>query len=135
MLESDYYPMGAYSDPNAPFNEVEVPVKEWNCEVQVTIGNTLSIGTQNYTCEDDEGGIYYETDNVNWNDEYRNSHYSIMEMLDELKKYILGEMEGLRKFVKTGTANASEWDRWYHLVNLLEDCQGWQEVDLNVEKE
>jgi hypothetical protein len=58
-----------------------------------------------------------------------------MEMLDELKKYVQGEMEGLRKFVKTGKANAAEWDRWYHLVNLLEDCQGWQEVELNVEKE
>lgn len=35
MIEADYYPAGAYNDPNAPWNELE-------CIIPVTISVTMS---------------------------------------------------------------------------------------------
>ena len=56
MKESGYYPAGAEFDPRAPWNEVELPPKEVEVTVSVTISKTMKVPVRDYTI-DEEGNI------------------------------------------------------------------------------
>ena len=48
MAQSDYYPMGAEHDPNAPYNEREPEVKKVKLDVYLTIHKVVEIETDKY---------------------------------------------------------------------------------------
>ena len=52
--ESGYYPAGAEFDPRAPWNEVELPPKEVEVTVSVTISKTMKVPVGDYII-DEEG--------------------------------------------------------------------------------
>ena len=54
MKESGYYPAGAEFDPRAPWNEVELPPKDVEVTVSVTLSKTVKITVNDYTI-DEEG--------------------------------------------------------------------------------
>ena len=54
MKESGYYPAGAEFDPRAPWNEVELPSKEVEITVSVTISKTMKVPVGDYII-DEEG--------------------------------------------------------------------------------
>ena len=54
MKESGYYPAGAEFDPRAPWNEVELPPKEVEVTVSVTISKTMKVPVMDYII-DEEG--------------------------------------------------------------------------------
>ena len=54
MKESGYYPAGAEFDPRAPWNEVELPPKEVEVTVSVTISKTMKVPVGDYII-DEEG--------------------------------------------------------------------------------
>ena len=56
MKESGYYPAGAEFDPRAPWNEIELPPKEVEVTVSVTISKTMKVPVRDYTI-DEEGNI------------------------------------------------------------------------------
>ena len=43
MTESGYYPPGAEHDPNAPWNQEELPEREIEVTVSVTLSKTVKI--------------------------------------------------------------------------------------------
>ena len=43
MKESGYYPEGAEFDPNAPWNEKEIPMEEIEVEVTVTLKKKVKL--------------------------------------------------------------------------------------------
>lgn len=125
MRSSDYYPAGAYNDPNAPYNEVEVPEIEVNCEVSITLTKKdAPVSTDNYINNGDEYGDEYEVMDTYQElaDKYDDQHYSLTGLLDELAKYIRGELQG---DITRGRRN--------ELERMLEDCQGWVEGDTDIE--
>lgn len=126
MRDCDYYPAGAYNDPNAPYNEVELPDIEVSCEVTVTLTKKdAPVFTDNYIDEsDDEGYKGYEVldSYQELADKYDDQHYSLTGLLDELAKYIRGELQG---DISRGRRN--------ELERMLEDCQGWEEGDTDIE--
>ena len=126
MRDCDYYPAGAYNDPNAPYNEVELPDIEVSCEVTVTLTKKdAPVFTDNYIDEsDDEGYKGYEVldSYQELADKYDDQHYSLTGLLDELAKYIRGELQG---DISRGRRN--------ELERMLEDCQGWVEGDTDIE--
>jgi hypothetical protein len=64
MKESDYYPAGAYSDPNAPYNQCEPPEIELDVTVSETLTRASSIVTNNaYYVTDEEGYTELNTEN------------------------------------------------------------------------
>ena len=54
MKESGYYPAGAEFDPRAPWNEVELPPKEVEVTVSITISKTMKVPVGDYII-DEEG--------------------------------------------------------------------------------
>ena len=125
MRMSDYYPAGAYNDTNAPYNEVELPDIEVSCEVSITLTkNDAPVFTDNYVNDGDEYGDEYDVlDSYSeLAEKYDDQHYCMTGLLDELAKYIKGELQG---DISRGRRN--------ELERMLEDCQGWEEGDTDIE--
>lgn len=118
-MNSDYYPAGAYSDPNAPWNQVDIPEIEVKCDVMVSVVREgVPVMTDNYTRDDDGIEVFEE----HLPDDYENGHHDIPELLGELAKYIKGELAG-------GVIG----DRRRQLLDMLADCQGWRTEETSVE--
>ena len=63
MAESGYYPAGAEYDPNAPWNQEDIPEREVEVTVSVTLSKTLKIKVSDYTV-DSEGNVDYSDCNL-----------------------------------------------------------------------
>ena len=63
MTESGYYPAGAEHDPNAPWNQEDIPEREVEVTVSVTLSKTLKIKVSDYTV-DSEGNVDYSDCNL-----------------------------------------------------------------------
>lgn len=134
MRDSDYYPAGAFNDPYAPYNECEVPEHDFDIEVTVTLKKNCTVTTNDYIpgasgCdyEQDEDGCHAmgwqeedDTSGTDWNKAYKESCYTIPQMLEALKKYVEREIDE-RKAIGERVPNK--------LKQLLEDCTGWEEDD------
>ena len=119
MSEADYYPAGAYSDPNAPYNEPIIPERDFDIDVEFVMSKTVTVTTNDYAPEydDEDGREYANTENTDWEKAYDNSgHLTIAEMLQELESYVKDDM--------TKTAHNSGKGRY--LQRVLESCQGWE---------
>lgn len=63
MTESGYYPPGAEHNPNAPWNQEELPEREIEVTVSITLSKTVKIKVSDYTITGsgkDEDGEYFE---------------------------------------------------------------------------
>lgn len=56
MIESGYYPPGAEFDPRAPWNQVDLPEKEIEVTISVTLSKTVKVSVNDYTVEEDTDG-------------------------------------------------------------------------------
>lgn len=127
MRDRDYYPAGAYDDPNAPYNQpADNDPIEVVCDTCITLRKDIVVETTNYWVEYDEEG-YNET---HLEDGCRDLAKLVKEqatpltkMLDELAKYIKGELAG---------ADISK-SRKRELEQMLEDCQGWSQDLIEVD--
>ena len=118
-MNSDYYPAGAYHDTNAPFNKCEIPEIEVKCDVMVSVVREgVPVMTDNYTRDEDGIEVLQEY----LPDDYENCHHDIPELLEELAKYIKGELAG-------GVIG----DRRRQLLDMLADCEGWRTEMTSVE--
>ena len=72
MRESGWYPPGAEYDPNAPYNQVESPEREYNIEATFDLRRTDELWSSNYD----------EFDNLNdAAKEWRKLHYTPLELI------------------------------------------------------
>lgn len=53
MMESGYYPPGAEFDPNAPWNQANLPEKEIEVTISVTLSKTMKVMVNDYKVEED----------------------------------------------------------------------------------
>ena len=121
MASSDYYPAGAYNDPNAPYNQKTIEPIDVNADVTITLQNTLTVTTDNYAV--DEDGIDLLDKYSDIEELISKQHNSIPAMLTELEKYINKELaDGCSTTIR----------RWY-LERMLEDCRGWEQTELEVD--
>ena len=123
MRDRDYYPAGAYDDPNAPYNQHENPERDFDVEVSVTLTRSTAITTTNYDMYFDyeDGHTYVETDNIDWQDEYDEQHMSIPDLLTKMS-------ELLKKW-KPAEMTRSERNL-YKLI--LEEVDGWEESETEI---
>ena len=118
-MNSDYYPAGAYNDPNAPWNKVDKPEIMVKCDVMVSvIREGVPVITDNYTRDEDGIVVFQE----HLTDDYENCHHDIPKLLGELAKYIRGELAG----------DISR-ERRNELEDMLADCQGWRTEMTSIE--
>lgn len=119
MSEADYYPAGAYADPNAPYNEPVIPERDFDIDVEFVMSKTVTVTTNDYAPEydDEDGREYANTENTDWEQAYDNSgHLTITEMLQELESYVKDDM----------TKTAPNSGKGLYLKRVLESCQGWE---------
>jgi len=119
MSEADYYPAGAYSDPNAPYNEPIIPERDFDIDVEFVMSKAVTVTTNDYAPEydDEDGREYTNTENTDWEKAYDNSgHLTIAEMLQELESYVKDDM----------TKTAPNSGKGRYLQRVLESCQGWE---------
>ena len=137
MIESGYYPPGAEFDPNAPWNEVEVPEQEFEVTCSQTLSKSTTIWTNDYIpgasgCDyepDGEGGYCAsgwkdddDTSSTNWTQAYHNCEMTPLDIINAcstLAKHLLEQ----------GTSVVGP----LHLKELIETCEGWNEDDLDIE--
>ena len=122
MKESGYYPAGAEFDPNAPYNQVDVESREFDIECTFVMRKVVTVTTNDYELEiDDENGHEYtNTDNTDWAAAFDDSgHFTIDELLDELREYVKADMETCSPNTCKGA----------HLKRLLKACDDWETVD------
>lgn len=117
MYDNFHYPAGA-DTPDAPWNEKEIPEVEMQCDVIVTLRKDgVVVFTNNYDNNGEFCGTYHDAEEL-----VSGQHKSIPELLDELAKYINGELAG---------GNISQMRR-QELEAMLEDCRGWSdEIDVD----
>lgn len=126
MSARDYYPAGAYDDPNAPYNQSEPPAIERTCEVVETISRTVEISTTNYTYYPPEpwNGIYsaeYDTENVNWHEEYNEQYLSLVDLISNMRD-LLSKLDN----------NVLSRHEQHLLKQVLKESEGWEAVDTDV---
>lgn len=130
MRESDFYPAGAYYDRNAPYNQVEPPEIEVEITVSITLERDCTITTDEVYWDGDDWVILEDADKFK---AYDYDYASIPEMLDELVKYIDGEMLVLKKSIKDRTASTTERERYQQLKRMRESAVGWEISECEIE--
>ena len=119
----DNYPPGAAHDPNAPYNEVEIPEREFDVTISMSLSRTVQCYTNKYIPEVDEenGHLYVDTSDTPWSEVYGDNHKTIPELLEELKKYIQKDLDNLAD-------DETKMDKAFHrrrLEFLLTECDEW----------
>ncbi len=122
-MDNYNYPMGA-DTPDAPWNEREVPEIEVTAEITVLLKKSdIKVLTSNYYIEED-GKTELNDCFYNIAEYYEKQHNSIPALLGELAKYIKGELAG----------GDISYSRKEELEQMLEDCEGWEITDTDVEE-
>ena len=131
------YPAGAEHDPDAPYNQEEVPEKEFDVLASQTLSKSNKVITDNYIPgasgvdyePDDEGGYYAsgwhdpdDTSDTNWADEYHNNDYHTpLQLIELFKKHLENELN------RMGEVKNEKW-----IKHLIEECSDWQEDDTEI---
>ena len=128
MKDRDYYPAGAYNDPNAPYNDVPTEPYEFDCIITQTVQKYVGVETESYNMEIDEedGRVYRESDGADWDEEYGKQHLDITELLEALQGLAKEKLE------KCKDISISEKNR---LNRLIEEADGWESNKKSVEEE
>lgn len=126
---SSNYPPGAEHDPRAPYNEIEVPEKEFNVYVEFAVKKVVPVTTNDYLVEQDfdEDGYYcgYDFSETDWRKAYKDGNFSICDMLEELRLFIEKELPTLPE--RSG--------RYQYLKRMHAECQGWEEEIVDICKD
>ena len=122
MYDNYNYPPGA-DTPDAPWNEVEIPEREFDVTISMSLSRTVQCYTNKYIPEVDEenGHLYVDTSDTPWSEVYGDNHKTIPELLEELKKYIQKDLDNLAD-------DETKMDKAFHrrrLEFLLTECDEW----------
>ena len=134
------YPPGAANDPDAPYNEVDVPEKDFDVTCCQTLSRTTVVTTNNYipgACgvdyePDGEGGYCAcgwqepdDTSDTNWADEYAaNGYKTPLELIGMLQEYLEKDLREIQKDMLPNDRSfkATQVRR---LKGLIEECESW----------
>lgn len=116
MRESDYYAPGTYNNPRAPWNEVEIPEREFDVKVEYSLSKKTSIESNNYYIDESPDGSYLGTEDIDWQGEYKEQHKTPLDLITLFKQHLEKELE-------TVTLRT----RKNELEYLIEECSGWVE--------
>ena len=127
MYDNYNYPPGADA-PDAPWNQREPEPIEVSCDVAFVLRKAVVVETTNYEMDVDEEDGYTSYELLDGTSDIKElveqEHNSIFVLLDELAKYIQSELED---------SNISH-ERKCKLKGMLEDCQGWQEEEIDIQE-
>lgn len=131
MMESGYYPPGAEFDPDAPYNQSEPEPVEVDVTISQSLSRSTTIKVTDYISNEwedvepnNKGGFYrtkeieYDFSDSDLKGAYEEQDYTIPELLDYLKAYLIADIANCDK----------ESGKKQKLQHILDCCEGW-EVD------
>ena len=128
MRESGYYPPGAEFDPRAPWNEQEVPERQFDVCISQTLSKSTRVTTDDYVpgVDPDEDGYgyhdYSDTSDTDWWEAYKNEHLTPLQLIEEFKDF-------LTKHLPDPIIDVKGFRRFKHLID---ECEGWTEDETEV---
>lgn len=125
MKESGYYPAGAEFDPDAPYNQKELPEITRQVKCIFTIEKDVDLVTDDYLPDGDADEMTPDTSSTDWEDEYNMQCHTPTELFDMLAAYIHKEME---------TLNCKGF-KYRHLAEILDELNGWEITESQYEEE
>lgn len=122
MRDSDYYAPGS-NTPDAPWNEVSYPERDFDVEVTETVLRKTYITSDNYNLwyDDEDGSTTVDTDPVEFAKCYEEQCWSIVELVDHMKA-----MLEKWKPAEMSKKDKAEYER------ILEEAEGWEAVDMEI---
>ena len=131
MYDNYAYPPGADNE-KAPWNQSDIPEKEFDVTCSQTLSKAATVFTSNYTPgaveaehEWDEDGYHTvytrdpdDTSDVIWKEEWHdNDHYTPIQLIELFQKYLLDEVNG------SNTVNRNP----QFLHHIITECNNWEE--------
>lgn len=124
MKESGYYPPGAEHDPNAPYNQVDTPEKEFDVSISQSLSKATTITTRDYILQvdEDEGYECADTSNTNWVKAYEDTAMTPIDIICACSKLA-------QHLLNTGVTYLDG----LYLRKVVEECNGWCADETDVE--
>lgn len=116
-MESGGYPPGAEFDPRAPYNQVDLPEREIEVTISVTLSKTVKVMVDDYTVEEsaDEDGRYvsYNFSECDLNkavEEQVVLPQNLAEFTERMFNHDLNlRAAGMPKYLKEGIKDCKDW--------------------------
>lgn len=134
MINDGGYPTGAQHDSRAPWNQSRPEAEDFDMRCNQVLTKSMPVCTTNYTEEveeeaDEDGGTYrsvsYNTDNIDWKQEFAdNGYHTPLELLGLFKQYL--------EDIRDGTKKASYFPS--EINYLISECENWEEVETSYEE-
>jgi hypothetical protein len=125
MYDNSNYPLGA-DTPYAPWNEQEVPERQFDVCISQTLSKSTRVTTNDYVPEvdQDEDGVYESTDtsDTDWKEAYKNEHLTPLQLIGEFKDF-------LTKHLPDPIIDVKGFRRFKYLIG---ECEGWTEDETEV---
>lgn len=123
-MESGYYPPGAEFDPRAPYNQVDLPEKEIEVTISVTLSKTVKVTVDDYEVDEgrDEDGYYCN---------YNFSECNLQKAVED--QIVLPQ--NLAKFTEemfNQDLNLKAAGMPRYLKDAIADCKGWTVDEMEV---
>lgn len=140
MIESGYYPAGSEHDPDAPWNEVEVPEKDFDVTISQSLSRDITVTTNNYVPgasgvdyePDGEGGYCScgwqdsdDTSDTDWAEVYKeNGHLTPLQLIEKFHAILKVEQKNVerRQVKKFSPIRKMKLGLIKHLIA---ECEGW----------
>lgn len=130
MIESGYYPIGEEYNPNAPYNQSNIEPIQLNVIISQSLSRPATIEVTDYITNEwedieiDEGGKFHKIEGIEYDfsdsdlkGTYERQEYTIPELLDYLKDYLIADIN-----------KCNEESKKRKLQHILKCCEDW-EVD------
>lgn len=121
-MESGYYPPGAEFDIDAPWNKQELPYKEVDALVTITISKVIPLKVNDYKVDTSENCEKYDFSKCNF--------YDALDKQVTLPQNLAYYTENIFKYDLD--LKAAKMPRY--LKETLEDCSGWDVESINIEE-
>ena len=130
MIESGYFPIGEEYNPNAPYNQSNIEPIQLNVIISQSLSRSTTIEVTDYITNEwedieiDEGGKFHKIEGIEYDfsdsdlkGAYERQEYTIPELLDYLKDYLIADIN-----------KCNEESKKRKLQHILKCCKDW-EVD------
>ena len=126
MYDNYNYPMGA-DTPDAPWNEVSIPEREFEIQVRETMLFNGTVCTDNYNpiYDDEFGYTEIDTFDTDWDGVFHREYYGIEKLLGLLKEYATKDLENVK----------DDAFKTRRLKGIIKECDMWHREDFDIEEQ
>jgi hypothetical protein len=128
-MDNYNYPEGS-DTPNAPWNQVDPPKKEFTVTATFSLDKEIKVHTSDYTqdvdWDEDDGKVAcIDTSDTNWIKAYQEEHETVEDLLKEFKTLLEAKIEECENF----SEDKNTLKRYKYLKS---ECEGWVTHDFEV---